>query len=246
MISFVVWKWTGPDPARSFTAEHVNVLRAAIGRNCTRHHRLICITDDPSGLDRRIEALAPPRTHLDDLPPPRTMSGAVGAGARRFPSCYRRLWNFSLEAASVLGPRIVALDIDVVVCGSLDPLLDRDADFVGWCDPRFGWRKIAGGAYMLRTGTQRAVWDDFDPVLSPRLALAAGLHGSDQAWMSYKLFPPASAWSSDDGVIKLGWLPPGRRATPPGICLAFTAGHSPPWNPKTQRIYPWIRDHWRP
>lgn len=242
MISFVVWKWRGPDPSRAFLSEHVNVLRASIARNFAPRHRFICITDDPAGLGPEVESLEVPSTLLDHVPAPRELSGIIGG--RRFPSCYRRLWNFSEEARR-LGPRIVALDIDVVVCGDLAPLVMRDADFIGWCDPRFGWRKIAGGIYLLRTGSHTEVWTRFVPDRSPAIALAAGLHGSDQAWVSYLMFPPAEHWSSADGIVKLGWLPEGGSSPPPGVRLAFTAGHSPPWHPKTQRRFPWIRNHWR-
>lgn len=242
MISFVVWKWAGPDPARSFASAHVNVLRASIARHYRRPHRLICITDDAAGLDPRIEALPVPSTRLDHVPAPRETVAA--AGGRRFPSCYRRLWNFSSEAAALLGPRIVALDIDVIIYGALEPLLDREADFVGWCEPRFRWQKIAGGVYMLRTGTHPEVWDRFDPDRSPALARAAGLHGSDQAWISHLLFPPAAQWSSRDGVVKLGWLAQGAKAPPDSVRLIFTAGYAPPWCSKIQRRYPWIQKHW--
>lgn len=245
MISFVVWKWRGPDPGREFLSEHVNVLRAAIARNCHQPHRFICITDDSAGLRSDVEALPIKSTRLDRVLAPRASTAPLARGGRQFPSCYRRLWNFSEEAARWLGPRIVALDIDVVVCGALDPLLNRRADFVGWSEPRFGWRKIAGGAYMLRTGSHPEVWDSFDPLLSPAAACARGLHGSDQAWMSYLLFPPTETWSSADGIVKLGWLPSGSWQAPAGIRMAFTAGHTPPWHPKIQERYPWIRAHWR-
>lgn len=244
MITFVCWKWPGPDPTRAFSSEHVNLLRAAIARNCRRKHRLACITDEPEGLDPRILAVPVPDRRFDNVAAPREF-GRTRLGARQFPSCYRRLWNFSLEAEEVLGARIVAIDIDVVVCGPLDPLLDREADFVGWCDDRFGWRKIAGGVYMLRTGSHPEVWTRFDGAASQALARAAGLHGSDQAWVSYLLFPPTEHWSSADGVVKLNWLPDGSWQAPPGVRLAFTAGHSPPWDPQIQRRYPWIRDHLR-
>ena len=109
----------------------------------------------------------------------------------RFPSCYARLWNFSREAAGILGERIFQVDIDVVITADLAPLIDRfqTFDFVGWSDKRFQKNKIAGGAYLLRTGSLPHVWEEFDPIASPAAALAAGHLGSDQAWMSYKISP---------------------------------------------------------
>lgn len=235
MMTFVCWKWATGGKERVFQSAHVNVLRSMIERHYPRPHRLVCITDDPVGLDERIEPVPMPVT-LDTL---RSPSGA------RFPNCFRRLWVFSEEARK-LGERLFCTDIDVVITGDLRPLVDRDEDFVGWCDEdAFGWPKIAGGCYLLRTGTMRHVWDEFDPLLSPAAALAAGNSGSDQGWMSYRMYPPAGRWSRDDGLVKLKWTPPRATAPPPDVRMAFTTGLAPPWSAEVQRMYPWLREHWR-
>lgn len=249
MISFVCWKWVPPqDNGRCFLSEHVNVLRAMVARHYARPHRFICITDDPRGLDERIEVVPMPQQRFDALQNPYqeryTRRGRRIPQNKRFPSCYRRLWNFSEEARAILGDRIFALDIDVIICGDLVPLTERTASFVGWCDSRFAWPKVAGGAYLLTTGAHRDVWDEFDPERSPQIAKAAGLGGSDQAWMSYKLFPPREYWSSADGVVKINWLGQGITAPPNGTRLVFTGGHCPPWMPEVQRRYPWVKNHW--
>lgn len=234
MISVVTWKWTEPKSPRKFTSHHVNVLRAMVARWYDRPHRFVCVTDDPTGLDPRIESIAMP---VD-------FSGVASPQGGRFPSCYRRLWNFSPEAAAALGQQILQIDIDVVICGPLAPLLERTEDFVGWCELRFGWHKIAGGIYLLRTGALPHIWQDFDPLLSPALAYRAGYLGSDQGWMSFRLYPPAGQWSQADGLTKLKWLIPGRRA-PTEAKVVFTSGLTPPWEPNQQAMYPWIKDHWR-
>lgn len=263
MISFVCWKWRPPYAnGRDFRSEHVNVLRAMVARHYNGSHRFICITDDAESLDPRIEVVPLPPKRFDELQNPyetryRTRRIVERAGRRRvvtrvreasskcFPNCYRRLWNFSTEAREILGEWIFALDIDVVICGSLEPLMHRDVSFVGWCDPRFEWPKVAGGAYLLRAGAHTDVWEEFDPERSPALARAAGLGGSDQAWMSYKLYPPPRAWSSADGVVKINWLGQGIAAPPKGTRLVFTGGHCPPWMPEVQRRYRWIQNHWK-
>ncbi len=179
-VTFVTWKWLGADGSRSFQSKHVNVLYAQIARHYPRPFRFVCITDDPAGLDPKIEALPIPEIakSLQSLQNPR---------GPRFPNCYCRLWNFSEEAAALLGPRIFQIDIDVVITGDLRPLVDRDEDFVGWTDKRFEEHKIAGGAYLLKTGSMKEIWTDFDPERSPAQAFAAGFKGSDQGWISYKI-----------------------------------------------------------
>ena len=221
-MNFVTWKWTPASGNRQFMSEHVNVLRAMLERHFHAPHKLICITDDTDGLDKRIETLPLPVTGFEHLPNP---SGVKYPAMRKdFPSCYRRLWVFSDEAR-VLGDRIMCIDIDVVVTGDITHLAEKQSSFVGWGSERFGWNKIAGGLYMLTTGAHTDVWKDFDPERSPALAFAAGNNGSDQAWMSYKLYPPADMWTDKDGIMKINWI---TRRHPHQHCLVFTNGQSPP------------------
>lgn len=268
LISFVVWKWTDPRGHRVFSSTHVNVLARAIQRYYRHPHRFICVTDDSEGLAPEIVHLPMPRTGFEHLlnPSERPPRHQVVIPARRvgrrmvgeqirpakaskpFPSCYRRLWNFSEEARELLGPRIFALDIDVIVVADLTPLVRRPGSFVGWVDERFAWNKVAGGAYMLATGAHTDVWREFDPEQSPAIAAAAGHHGSDQAWMSHKLHdavPRSQHWSERDGLIKLKWTDHRDQGPPPSARLVFTSGDAPPWDPGVQRRYPWIQEYWR-
>src|SRR5690606_35765543 len=255
---------TDPRAGRSFSSTHVNVLARAIARNYARPHRFVCITDEPAGLAPEIVHLPMPVTGFEHLLNPEATRVRAGSPARRigrriiearperrqtkpFPSCYRRLWNFSEEARALLGPRIFSIDIDVIVTGDITQIVERPGSFVGWVDDRFAWNKIAGGAYLHETGTHGDVWSDFDPDRSPAIAAAAGNCGSDQAWMSYKLFnriPREFHWTSASGLMKLKWLRPGER--PPALArLIFTSGDSPPWDAEVQRRYPWITEYWR-
>ena len=238
-MNFVTWKWAPATGNRAFQSEHVNVLRAMLERNFHAPHKLICLTDDTGGLDPRIEALPLPVTGFEHLPNP--SSKLYPRMEKDFPSCYRRLWVFSDEARS-LGERIICIDIDVIVTGDITHLAKKTAPFVGWSSAKFGWNKIAGGLYMLTPGAHTEVWTEFDPDTSPRIAAAAGNNGSDQAWMSYKLYPPKEMWTDADGVVKINWL---SRRPPNRQCLVFTNGHRPPWDQATQKKYPWVSRYWR-
>jgi hypothetical protein len=238
-ITFLTWKWKAPSGARSFQSKHVNVVYAMVARWYQRPFRFVCLTDEAKGLDERIEARPLP-VRFDQLANP------LGP---RFPNCYCRLWTFSREAAE-LGERIFQLDIDVMITGDLCPLVDRDEDFVGWTDKRFGWEKIAGGAFLLRTGALPDVWEDFDPASSPCRAAAAGFQGSDQGWMSYKLSngnaqsKSIGAWSGE-GLIKINWTSRDSYSPPVGARMIFTSGAKPPWDKSLRREYPWVRKVWR-
>lgn len=267
MISFVCWKWTDPRGHRLFSSSHVNVLARSIARNFPDPHRFICVTDDSEGLAPEVVHVPMPVTGFEHLLNPSErpryevfMPGRrMGARyhppfqrtvpAKPFPSCYRRLWVFSEEARELLGDRVFCLDVDTVVLRDLRPLVNRPGSFVGWVDhERFAWKKVAGGAYMLTTGAHPEIWKDFDAQASPAIAAEAGYHGSDQAWMSYRLHdsvPYEQHWQGTrDGLWKLKWIRHGERP-PAAARLIFTSGDCPPWDPALQRRYPWITEHWR-
>jgi hypothetical protein len=238
-VNFVCWKWKSPTGNRGFESEHVNVLRSMIARNYNEPHKLICVTDDTHGLDPRVEAFPMPDTGFEHLPNP---SGEKYPRMRKqFPSCYRRLWMFSHEAMA-LGEHLLCIDIDVVIVGDITFLCDEVSDFVGWGSERFGWNKIAGGLFKLRACAHPEVFVDFDPDTSPQEAARAGNNGSDQAWMSYKLYPPGKMWTDRDGLVKINWL---RNDDISKAKIVFTNGHEPPWSPLVQYKNPWISRHWR-
>lgn len=242
LIVFVIWKWHVLGSPRLFQSKHVNVVYSMISRWYPRPFRMICITDDAKDLDPRIEVLPMPAAARRML----SLKNPTGA---RFPSCYCRLWIFSKEAAA-MGERIFQLDIDCLIVGDLTPLIDRDEDFVGWTDRHFEPGKIAGGAFMLRTGSMPELWDDFNPAKSPAVASKAGYQGSDQGWMSYRIGKLRADKSRrigewrDHGLVKLNWTKPDAYTAPTGARIVFTNGEKPPWNKDLRTRYPWIRQYW--
>ncbi len=240
MLTFVCWKWTGPDPARTFPPASVNVLHAMLTRHYHAPFRLVCLTDDPAGIDAAIDVRPLPVTKADALRSVHDRSGKL------WPACFRRLWLFS-EEACVLGDRLVNIDLDVVILDDITELLQsKTASFVGWCSNNpDAWLKIAGGIWMLDAGQHTNVWTDFEPATSPTVAYNAGYHGSDQAWLSHKLYPPKERWSAVDGLLKLGWLAHTGRPPPHGARIIFTNGFNPPWRHEVQLGSRWILDHWK-
>lgn len=236
MFTFVCWKWDDPGYERKFPAAYVNILRAMLERHCSLPHRLVCVTEDIKGLDPRIEVTPPP-------PEARALARIANPAGQRFPKCYQRLWNFSHSARALFGERFMALDIDVVITGALDPLIARTENFVGWTDPAFRWNKVAGGIYMMTAGAHPEVWEDFDPKTSPRIAKEAGCHGSDQGWISYKLYPPEGTFTRAEGVVSAKWLP-ANKPLPQGVRIVSTPGELKPWSLALQRRFPWLKQHW--
>lgn len=186
----VCWRWAPMPGYRStFSPDTVNVLRRQVARHYPYPHRFLCVTDDPVGLDPEVEVI-PAWNDFADLPSP--------SGGKN-PSCYRRLRMFHRDIYRVFGERFVSLDLDMVITGDLTPVWDRPEDIVlaGDTNPKTYFN---GSMILMSAGARPEVWDDFDPVESPKASKAAGHFGSDQAWISTRLGPNEAKWTKADGV----------------------------------------------
>ena len=246
----VTWKWLSPGYRSQFTAEHVNVLRAMVARHYPRPHRFVCVTDDPTGLDRQIEAVALnalPGHQWANIPNPSWKNG---------PSCYRRLAMFHPDIGLQFGRRFVSMDLDCVVVGDLTPVWERPEPIVLWSDPLFSPQGMyCGSMTMLTAGARPDVFERFDPARSPAESRAAGCLGSDQGWISHVLGAGMPAWTTDHGVYSFwvhlegkGQRPPRppRKDLPANARLVFFHGARDPWHADIQAEYGWVREHWRP
>lgn len=229
MLSIVTFKWRTPGYRAQFSATTVNTLRKMVARHYPEPHRFICVTDDAAGLSSNIEVVRLWPDHAN-VPNP------TGGGR---PSCYRRLKLFDPAIATLVGPRFVMLDLDAVIVGDLRPLFERPEDIILWRSPTGEW-PYNGALYMANAGARPQVWQDFDPIESPRLTTAAGYRGSDQAWISYRLGWDELAWTENDGVYYYGKLPD-RSRLPDNARIVFTTGGSAPWKLR----HPWVQQHYR-
>lgn len=238
MLDVVTFKWRPLAGYRSkFEGRHVNTLAAMVRRHYRLPHRFTCVTDDPRGIDTaavRVLSLWPDHGNL------------LSAYGSRNPSCYRRLKLFSAEARELIGPRIVSMDLDMVVTGDLAPLWDRIEDFVIIKSPTPPPRYLYNGSMlMLTAGARRQVWDDFDPKRSPRETVRQKLFGSNQAWISLKLGPGEATWDEGDGVYSYRiHLEPKGGALPVNARIVSFHGSDDPWGPVAQRLA-WVREHYK-
>jgi len=228
MLTVVCWLWRQESRAVGYKPEYVNTWARMVSRNLTIPHRLLCITDNPEGIEIETYPL------WDD---PKVDNPNWGITR---PQCYRRLKAFSKEMTPILGGRFVSIDLDCVVTGSLDSLLDRDDNFIinrGLTQKN----TYNGSMWMMDTGCRSHVWETFDPVESPKQA--SRWLGSDQAWMRESLGPFEKTWGPEDGVaayLKINRIP---RWHALDTKIVFFQGTIKPWDSTAQK-HKWIKDNY--
>lgn len=183
-----------------------------IRKHLTLPHTLAVITDVPGDFGEGVEVIAPPG-EFEDVRLPRWGTGR--------PQCLRRLSMFRRDAADLFGAdRIVCTDLDLVVCGSLDPVLDIADDFK-ITHGTHRTRAYNGSLMSLRLGSRPQVYEKFTPEKAVEASL---LHvGSDQSWIAHCL-PGEKTWTPADGVRFWTQHQPAEDAR-----VIFFAGAQKPW-----------------
>lgn len=249
MLDVVCWKWKPYSGSyrSTFGPDTVNVLKRMVARHLKIPHRFTCVTDDRAGIDPDVRIV-----DIDSLPSAK-YARVPNPSNKVNPSCYRRLFLFSEEAKTVLGEKVLSLDLDTVIVNDITPLVDRDVDFMIWggqtVQPNsitvYNW--FNGSLMMHKPGTRTRVWTDFDPATSPARAHAAGCRGSDQGWIAYSLGRSELTWGVADGVYSYR----NHVLTRPGGGLAKNArivafhGQHDPWHKDVQTRHAWVREHYR-
>jgi hypothetical protein len=233
-IGVVCFQWNSG--FREYLPEYVNALARGVKRHLPLPHKFFCVTDETDGFSSDVQVVPTP-------PEARELGRLASPEGPRFPASYRRLWTFSDEARC-LGERVLMLDIDCIVTGDLSPLFAPQDDFVGW-RPSSLWGKeerIAGGTWLLRTGTRTDVWTKFSRA-SAAAARAAGYRGSDQAWMSYCLGRKVPLWPQHCGIYQAQQMKKqGFKVLPKDARIVHFNGGLKSWSPQLRDI-PWIRTH---
>lgn len=225
-LTIVGWLWRTHKGTSIYTPEHANTWARMIDRNLSMPHRFVLLTDQPEAdYDPLITAVP----LWDDW---RNLRNSVGGEDR--PQCYPRLKAFSREAGKILGQRFVSIDLDVIVVGDLDPLFDRDEDFlilrrtpVSRDEAKTTYQ---GAMWMMTAGAREKVWTDFKGEQS--VAAAAAFIGSDQAWIRHALGPDEQGWTEDDGVYcsrNLKHSGKFRDKPPANARIVFFNGGEKPW-----------------
>ena len=242
MQTVVCIKW-----GTRYGAEFVNRMWASVQRNTQRPTRLVCLTDDTSGVDPAVQCEAIPEI---DLPP-----DLLNTPWRKL-----TLWKAPLHD---LEGDCLFLDLDLVITGSLDAMFDVEPG-------RFcvieNWTQMGDGigntsAFRWPVGRFAHIYDDFqadpakwlakyrieqlyisreiaDMVFWPRLWCASFKHTLLPPWPLN--FVKAPALPSETKVVAFTGKPDQDEA------LRGEWPVKAPWKKlyKHVRPTPWIADHW--
>ena len=240
--TIVCMKW-----GTRYGPEFVNRMWAAVQRNTSRPTRLVCLTDDPTGIDPAVTCADIPNI---DLPPDLINTP------------WRKLTLWKAPLADLEGDCLF-LDLDLVITGSLDEMFDfepgRFCVIDNWTQP--GQRIGNTSAFRWPVGKFASIYNDFQA--DPQAVLSQ--YRIEQLYISREIddmvFWP-STWCAS---FKHSLLPPWplnfvkAPALPPETrIVAFTGKPDQDealrgeWPVKAgwKRLYkhvrptPWIADHW--
>ncbi|SFE62897.1 glycosyl transferase [Roseivivax sediminis] len=163
-----------------FGADYVNRLYSGVRRNLSRPVRFVCMTEHPEGLHPDVEVL--------DLPtePFRAEMDAALAVANR-QGAMRKVSLFRPGAIPNLTGPVLGFDLDVVITGALDPILDLAPGHVAmrhdWTEKRKGRPTGHGSVFRFDPSVHGFLYDD---LAAAPYAETEKARGSEQRYTSHK------------------------------------------------------------
>lgn len=229
MLAVSCWKW-----GETFGPEYVNRLRAALEKHLHIPHELVCVTDDPSGIDSRVRIVPMPTTYAST------------------PRCRRRMQIFSQDFARSIGARILSIDLDVVIVDDITPLVDRPEPIVCWL---VGYAQVYSGSFhLMDAGVLDELWQLYraQPETFPVMVQEKGCP-SDQAMLNWFLQDrPIASWTGSDGLVtyfgegyeklEFNGVGPTRQGLPKGARIVVLG--SADKAVMDEGRFAWVREHW--
>lgn len=225
-LTVLCFLWAGEgrhEALYTYSARYVNTLQRMLARNLSAPHELVCCTNMPDGVECRTVP----------LPDEALARGALNP----------KLYAFHPDGVRLFGPRILMLDLDVVIVRPFDDLI-TDEPFVAWSVmPRTPGR-FNTSFVLMDAGAYPEVWETYDPETAPALLEAAGMDCWDQGWVSYCLGDrgrgiPRTGAGLESFKPQIGW------SLPDEARLVFFNGPRSPEMPELQRRHPWIAENWK-
>lgn len=234
LVVMTYW-WTDPTSkyGQRYSPADVRRLQRMVKANLPRPHQFVVVTDEPLEFEADLDILPVCMDYTTHVPG----------------TCFVRLFTFS-PMAKHLGTRVLQMDLDTVIVGNLEWIVDRPEPLVMWRNPsRLPYHKpdkpgrpfYNTSLLLHRTGTMPWLWAGFTP--------DAPKHRDDQWYLSDALGPDMPFFDGvNDGVYRLarddtpgsgvsGELPPNARI------VTFPGSEGKHWDPAIRAANPWIAEH---
>lgn len=226
-LSIVCWKWK-PLPGTITTKTHisyeavdVNTLYAMLKTHLRMDFRLLCVTDDKSGI----------RPEVKIIP--------LWNEFRDKGGCFVRLSAFRSDIGELFGPRFVSIDLDCVIMKDITPLFSRQEDFIIWGN-HGGLTKYCGSLWIMNSGCRPQVYESFNPN-DYKIEGGKYKRGTDQLHISNVLHDEA-IWTEADGILACRKQKDGSRFR--SAKIAFFNGVHHPRDPYAQKFFPWVKKYY--
>ncbi len=234
--TFVCWKWEPKEALHlkkqiTFSHHHVNALYGMLKRFLHKPFRLICVTDNASGINPEIQCIP------------------LWSTFRELGGCYVRLPAFRDAVRGIFGDSFFSIDLDVVILHDITSLVDdaeTNSQFKIWGDthPRTPYN---GSFFYMKTGCRAQVFENFNPRTSPAEGKRRGYVGTDQAWIAACLGRKEERWTTADGIFSYRvHFKEQKRKLQGNEKIVFFHGSSDPSKPDTQREASWMQEYWQP
>jgi len=200
--------------------DYVGPLARAVARHLSRPHRFVCLTD----------------------------AETVPVGVERVPLLHKwpGFWSkVELHRPGVLTGPAIYLDLDTVVCGSLDPIVDALAGnpvLASW-DMQHGWINSSFLAWSVDLSSV------YETMCADPAAVMAKYDGTGAFWGDQGLLQEVLmdwripyAWVQEAVPAAVAWQPLPLRGTAPapGTTVSMWYGNPKPHEIKTE----WMAQHW--
>lgn len=173
LLSVVCAKW-----GKLYGADYVNRLYRGVLRNTQRDVNFVCVTDDSTGIDSAITCLDLKAFSFSD-----TLEKAQSVAPKRN-GAYTKLAVFKDGFLPFSGPAL-ALDLDVIITGSLDHLADFAPGHIAMAPPfaRSSKRPTFGEGSVIKFEPEHHGFL-FSDMANATEEMVRTSHGSEQSYTS--------------------------------------------------------------
>ena len=235
--TILTWLWSQPNGRSSVTgelhysAEHVNIWADMVRCNLTADAEIAVCTDMTDGID--------PSIRIIPMPPMPDIDNPFWKESEGAPQCYRRLHIYRPDAADVFGTeRILMMDLDVVIGGNIDRLVNTQDD-LRFLYPTSRKRPLNGGLQFVRCGAKPVIWTRFNAAEAQRASQR--FVGSDQAWLANLLGKKVNLFTREQGVLHYNKK---MTSVADSVAILFFPGFVKPWHYDHHGLQ-WVRQHYR-